>query len=130
MVIFSIASFIINNVPANDTKSCAVSGFTSLLKCSSCSELKKFKLEKIETSCFQCCEDENKYAFAELVTLLAFIDSKDRKSMTNLKVVYERGHRPTIRMLNEKRQVQEEIPIDTWDSDTIIEFVNERITNQ
>ncbi|CAH8459551.1 unnamed protein product [Schistosoma mattheei] len=62
------------SVPANDTKSCAVSGFTSLLKCSSCSELKKFKLEKIETSCFQCCEDENvsgaskKYAFAELVT--------------------------------------------------------------
>ncbi|KAH9595440.1 hypothetical protein MS3_00010155 [Schistosoma haematobium] len=71
-------------VPANDTKSCAVSGFTSLLKCSSCSELKKFKLEKLETSCFQCCEDENvsgtskvyrfpslfpqKYAFAELVT--------------------------------------------------------------
>ncbi|CAH8459884.1 unnamed protein product [Schistosoma bovis] len=46
-------------VPANDTKSCAVSGFTSLLKCSSCSELKKFKLEKLETSCFQCCEDEN-----------------------------------------------------------------------
>ncbi|CAH8464667.1 unnamed protein product [Schistosoma margrebowiei] len=71
-------------VLANDTKSCAVSGFTSLLKCSSCSELKKFKLEKIEKSCFQCCEDENvsgtskvcrfsslfpqKYAFAELVT--------------------------------------------------------------
>ncbi|CAH8458134.1 unnamed protein product [Schistosoma rodhaini] len=71
-------------VSANDTKSCAVAGFTSLLKCSSCSELKKFKLEKIETSCFQCCEDEDvsgiskvcrfpnlfpqKYAFAELVT--------------------------------------------------------------
>ncbi|CAH8460826.1 unnamed protein product [Schistosoma guineensis] len=42
-------------VPANDTKSCAVSGFTSLLKCSSCSELKnvvkmKMYLELLRTS--------------------------------------------------------------------------------
>ncbi|KAH8852154.1 15 kDa seleno protein [Schistosoma japonicum] len=64
-----------------------------------------------------------------LMHLDTFINSKDRMSMANLKVVYERGHRPAIRLLNEKRQVQEEIPIDTWDSDTIIEFVNERIIN-
>ncbi|KAH8852152.1 hypothetical protein KSF78_0001056 [Schistosoma japonicum] len=71
-VIIYLYTFCIT-VSANDTKSCAASGFTPLLKCSSCSELNRFKLQKIETSCYRCCEDENvlaafKYPFAELVT--------------------------------------------------------------
>ncbi|CAH8480875.1 unnamed protein product [Heterobilharzia americana] len=74
---------LIISVYGDDRNSCAVAGYTPLLKCASCTELKKFKLEKIEASCLRCCEDESvpgmfkvsspdnlfckKYAFAELV---------------------------------------------------------------
>nr|CAH8823486.1 unnamed protein product [Trichobilharzia regenti] len=72
LVVYLSTLFI--SVYGDDRNSCALAGFTPLLKCSSCLELKKFQLQKLETSCTQCCEDENvsvvskKYPFAELVT--------------------------------------------------------------
>ncbi len=37
------------------TNSCVDLGFTSNLLCSSCRDLKEFKLEELEADCSQCC---------------------------------------------------------------------------
>ncbi|KAA3681399.1 uncharacterized protein DEA37_0002533 [Paragonimus westermani] len=56
-----------------DRSSCNLAGFTSQLKCGSCNELKRFKLDKIEKDCLECCEAEDahrvlkKYSKADLV---------------------------------------------------------------
>ncbi|KAF5402164.1 hypothetical protein PHET_04103 [Paragonimus heterotremus] len=47
------------NVYGADKSSCHLVGFTSQLKCGSCNELKRFKLDKIEKDCFECCETED-----------------------------------------------------------------------
>ena len=40
-----------------DVEACKDLGFSSSLLCSSCNELKRFKLEAIEEDCRQCCQE-------------------------------------------------------------------------
>ncbi|KAF7259297.1 hypothetical protein EG68_06790 [Paragonimus skrjabini miyazakii] len=120
------------NVYGADRSSCQQVGFTSQLKCGSCNELKRFKLDKIEKDCFECCETEDahrvikKYSKADLV-VLTFISSKERKKLTGLQLNYMKGARPTIRFFNEADVVEESHGIETWDNETIFEFLYERL---
>lgn len=41
------------------TESCFDLGYTSNLLCSSCEDLKQFKLEELRESCLSCCQKED-----------------------------------------------------------------------
>lgn len=44
-----------------------------------------------------------------------------------LEVRYVRGSDPFIKLLNEKREVMETLGIDKWNTDALVEFLNERL---
>jgi hypothetical protein len=45
-----------------------------------------------------------------------------------LEVRYVRGSDPFIKLLNEERETVETLSIEKWDTDAIVEFLNERLT--
>jgi len=55
--------------------------------------------------------------------LQAFIKSDRPKSFPNLTIKYMRGAEPVIKMLSAEGEVQEELSIQKWDTDTIEEFL-------
>jgi len=57
----------------------------------------------------------------------AFIKSDAVTTWPGLRVKYVRGADPVIRLLNEDGEPEETLSIDAWNTDTIIEFLNERL---
>ena len=49
------------------------------------------------------------------------------RNFPGLEVRYMRGSDPFIKLLNEQRVVVETLSIDKWDTDTIVEFLTERL---
>uniref|UniRef100_A0A1I8GQE5 Selenoprotein F n=1 Tax=Macrostomum lignano TaxID=282301 RepID=A0A1I8GQE5_9PLAT len=101
---------------------CKQSGFTSALECSSCSQLKQFGLSQLDQACQQCCKG----------------DSLDSAKLSNrpsqfpgLSTKYKRGAEPVIRLMQDEAArsagTGEEFGIDRWDTDTLEEFLRERL---
>jgi len=53
--------------------SCVGLGFSSNLVCSSCRELKEFKLEELETDCLECCQDEGEESDGNVSIIILFL---------------------------------------------------------
>jgi len=49
------------------------------------------------------------------------------KGFPGLEVKYASGADPIIKLLDETREVQETLSIDKWNTDSIVEFLNERL---
>lgn len=57
----------------------------------------------------------------------SFVKSQEKKPMKNLKITYIRGQAPAIRLLNAEGELEEEHLIGSWDSQTILDFLHERL---
>jgi hypothetical protein len=57
----------------------------------------------------------------------AFVKSERPKSFPNLEIKNKRGADPTLKFLNEKNKVQETLSIERWNTDTVEEFLRERL---
>lgn len=49
------------------------------------------------------------------------------KRFPNLRVKYLRGQDPIIKLLNEDDEVQDTLSISSWDTDTVEDFLNEKL---
>ncbi|KRY13988.1 15 kDa selenoprotein [Trichinella britovi] len=129
VVFFKMAVQVIISVSPDD---CKAVGFTPNLVCSSCSELSQYGLKELEPNCRQCCAKDELYdAINQCVD---DVWGSTRKSMSEkpkewpgFRVRYERGANPVIKLFNEKKEVVETLGIDKWNTDTIVEFLNERV---
>ena len=57
----------------------------------------------------------------------AFVKSNRVDNFPNLSVRYIRGSDPKIELLDDRRQVAESLGINKWNTDTIEEFLKERL---
>jgi len=57
----------------------------------------------------------------------AFVKSERPRSFPNLEIQYKRGADPALKFLNEKKHVQETLSIEKWNTDTVEEFLQERL---
>jgi len=122
---------------------CRDLGFSSnTLQCSSCDELKEFKLTQLEKSCKKCCiqdtqsgqESEIKYSKAILEIcswkvgrypqVQAFIRERLSKYHPSLSVLYTRGKDPVLIIYDENDEEVENLSIDKWNTDTISEYLD------
>lgn len=122
---------------------CSKLGFNKAeLWCDKCSELAKFELEELKAPCLTCCREDDKsarkkYAFARLEycecnianfpQVKAFIRGDMSKKFSNLKIKFVRGITPILKLLDDKHNVVDELNIQKWDTDTIQEFLHERL---
>lgn len=57
----------------------------------------------------------------------AFVKSDRPNQFPGLKVRYMRGADPIIKLLDEERNIQETLGIEKWDTDTVEEFLSQRL---
>jgi len=122
---------------------CRNQGFTANLLCSSCKELAQFNLTTLVSSCEDCCTKDQveevgvRFPFAHLEVcgwkigrypqVQAFIKSERVNDWPGLRINYVRGADPYIKLLNDDGDMVEMLNIEKWNTDTIIEFLNERL---
>ncbi|RXN08688.1 15 kDa seleno [Labeo rohita] len=80
-------------------------GFSSNLLCSSCDLLGQFSLGQLDLPCRQCCQEE-----AQL---------ESRK--------YVRGSDPVLKLLDDNGNIAEELSILKWNTDSVEEFLSEKL---
>ncbi|KAK2565932.1 Selenoprotein F [Acropora cervicornis] len=89
---------------------CRDLGFSVNLLCSSCDELKPFNLASepsIEENCRKCCHADGQEEAAKFV----------------------RGADPVLKLHDENNEVKEVLSIEKWNTDSVEEFLNERLEN-
>lgn len=126
-------------------ESCGNLGFTSNLLCSACHDLKPFNLSTLSESCEQCCipdlddkEEKNVYPYARLEVcgwklgrfpqIESFVKGEERQRFQSLQVKYVRGSNPVIKLLDSKKEIVEEVSVEKWNTDSIVEFLSEHLT--
>eukprot|EP00794_Sanderia_malayensis_P016167 gene16167-17789_t len=95
------------------SQECRQLGFSSNLLCGSCNELKQFKLDKLVSSCQSCCEKDR--------------TENEGKRYMAATLKYVRGLDPVLMLHDEHHNVKDELSIDKWDTDTIEEFLKEKL---
>jgi len=61
------------------------------------------------------------------IAVVAFVKGDYPNRFPGLEVRYVRGSDPFIKLMNDQRHVMETLSIDKWDTDTILEFLSERM---
>ncbi|CAF0933871.1 unnamed protein product [Adineta steineri] len=124
-------------IAASDSLSpnqCSDIGFASNnLMCSSCNDLKQFKLGELEGSCRQCCthddadqdEGEGKTKYHRAV--LQVCDRPAR--FPSFSVQYVRGADPILNLFNDRDEQVESMGIEKWDTDTLTAFLEENLSH-
>eukprot|EP00112_Aurelia_sp_Birch-Aquarium-sp1_P003350 Seg1374.6 transcript_id=Seg1374.6/GoldUCD/mRNA.D3Y31 product="Selenoprotein F" protein_id=Seg1374.6/GoldUCD/D3Y31 len=100
-----LASYLTVVIGKLSPQECRQLGFSSNLLCGSCNDLKQFKLDVLVDNCRSCCEKdkaENEGKFA-------------------------RGQDPILLLHDESNDVKDTLSIDKWDTDTIEEFLREKL---
>ncbi|EDQ90618.1 uncharacterized protein MONBRDRAFT_18443 [Monosiga brevicollis MX1] len=123
---------------------CSEAGFTEGLVCSSCQLLPKFELEVLSEACSACCQDDGmtqgqvtKYprAILEMCNcklrafpqIAPFVDGERKSMFKNLKHVHKHLAPPRLQLFNADGEMAEELNIESWDTDTITEFLEDRL---
>jgi len=60
----------------------------------------------------------------------AFVKSERPKQFPGLTVKYVRGAEPIIKLLDEDGDVQEELAIDKWNTDSVEEFLSTHMSDE
>lgn len=113
------------------------------LVCASCRGLSGFDLDILYEGCQKCCvqaEDRGttkRYPravlevcackFGHMPQIEAFVRGPKHKQFPNLSIKYLRGADPIIKLMDDRGEVQEELSIKKWDTDTIEEFLFEHL---
>eukprot|EP00455_Lapot_gusevi_P005914 TRINITY_DN12526_c0_g1_i1.p1 TRINITY_DN12526_c0_g1~~TRINITY_DN12526_c0_g1_i1.p1 ORF type:complete len:145 (+),score=32.72 TRINITY_DN12526_c0_g1_i1:69-503(+) len=124
-----------------ENSNCLELGFSETLVCSACTKLEQFvKSSELLSECRKCCAEESgsqlkaKYSSArlEICTSLVyrypnvheFIKNK-AKQFPQLEIRYTVGMAPTLFMSD--KQTEDSISVATWKTDTIEDFLREKL---
>ncbi|XP_055535235.1 selenoprotein F [Wyeomyia smithii] len=128
------------------SKDCREFGFIkSQLFCSSCNSLSEYNLDELKDHCRECCQkDVNSdgklkiypKAVLEVCTckfgaypqIQAFIKSDRPAKFPNLSIKYVRGLDPMVKLMDEFGNVKETLSINKWNTDTVQEFFETRLS--
>ncbi|CAH3037644.1 unnamed protein product [Pocillopora meandrina] len=105
---------------------CRDLGFSVNLICSSCDELKPFNLTSepsLEQNCRKCCQADGQ----EEATKVSFVRSDRPEKFPNLRINFVRGADPVLKLHDESNEVKEVLSIEKWNTDSVEEFLNERL---
>uniref|UniRef100_A0A913X530 Selenoprotein F n=1 Tax=Exaiptasia diaphana TaxID=2652724 RepID=A0A913X530_EXADI len=124
---------------------CRELGFSSNLLCGSCDELVQFKMDQqFVDNCRSCCHEEGesqaaskRFASATLEVcncklgrfpqIQAFVRSEKPDKFPNLRIEFVRGADPILKLHSEDGSVQEELSIEKWNTDSVEEFLTEKL---
>uniref|UniRef100_A0A3Q2THY2 Selenoprotein F n=1 Tax=Fundulus heteroclitus TaxID=8078 RepID=A0A3Q2THY2_FUNHE len=124
------------------SEACRELGFSSNLLCSSCDLLGEFSLTKLQPVCRQCCQQEAQletrklYAGAILEVCgklgrfpqVQFVRSEKPKMFKGLQIKqYVRGSDPILKLLDDNGNIAEELSITKWNTDSVEEFLSEKL---
>jgi len=144
----SFFSFLFTLIHASNSKlsteKCIELGLSANLLCSSCDALKQFKLGALVENCRSCCHADGddgstakKYAKAVLEVcnwklgrfpqIQAFVRSEKPDNFPNLEIRFIRGADPILKLQDELGEMKEELSIEKWNTDSVEEFLNERL---
>lgn len=113
------------------------------LACASCRGLAAFDLDLLRDGCHRCCahtqdrDAPKRYPravlevcackFGHMPQIEAFVRGPKHKQFPKLSIKYLRGADPIIKLMDDRGEVQEELSIKKWDTDTIEEFLQEHL---
>ncbi|CAG0880929.1 unnamed protein product [Cyprideis torosa] len=114
---------------------CSDLGFDkSSLLCSSCSLLPHFDLQPLIPHCRECCIDDGagedgdsgvKRKYPRAILEVSFVKSERPRRFPGLQIVYKRGADPVIKLMDAVGNIEEELAVDQWDTDSVEEFLLE-----
>ncbi|XP_058838338.1 selenoprotein F [Topomyia yanbarensis] len=128
------------------SKDCRELGFIKAqLFCSSCNSLGEYGLDELKDHCRECCQKDAEgdgklkvypKAVLEVCTckfgaypqIQAFIKSDRPAKFPNLTIKYVRGLDPMVKLIDEFGSVKETLSITKWNTDTVQEFFETRLT--
>ncbi|XP_062550844.1 selenoprotein F [Armigeres subalbatus] len=128
------------------TKDCRELGFIkSQLFCSSCDTLGEYGLDELKDHCRECCQKDAESSgklmvypkavlevctckFGAYPQIQAFIKSDRPQKFPNLTIKYVRGLDPIVKLMDESGNVKETLSITKWNTDTVQEFFETRLT--
>ncbi|KAJ1063726.1 hypothetical protein K5549_005493 [Capra hircus] len=87
------------------SESCRELGFSSNLLCSSCDLLGQFNLLQLDPDCRGCCQEEAQFETKK----------------------YVRGSDPVLKLLDDSGNIAEELSILKWNTDSVEEFLSEKL---
>ncbi|XP_022789152.1 selenoprotein F-like [Stylophora pistillata] len=125
---------------------CRDLGFSVNLICSSCDELKPFNLTSelsLEQNCRKCCQadgqeeatkttlvrcpQQHPSMITQVPQVTAFVRSDRPAKFPNLRINFVRGADPVLKLHDESNEVKEVLSIEKWNTDSVEEFLNERL---
>ncbi|RMC08516.1 hypothetical protein DUI87_14762 [Hirundo rustica rustica] len=127
------------------SEACRELGFSSNLLCSSCNLLGQFNLNQLDPFCRECCQEEaqletrkNLRKFLKLFDIRrgqhtrigenpAFVRSDKPKLFRGLQIKYVRGSDPVLKLLDDSGNIAEELSILKWNTDSVEEFLSEKL---
>uniref|UniRef100_A0A3Q2YDJ2 Selenoprotein F n=1 Tax=Hippocampus comes TaxID=109280 RepID=A0A3Q2YDJ2_HIPCM len=123
------------------SEACRDLGFSSNLLCSSCDLLGEFSLTKLQPDCRHCCQQEAQlesrklYAGAILEVCgklgrfpqVQFVKGDKPKMFKGLQIKYVRGSDPVLKLLDDNGNITEELSILKWNTDSVEEFLSEKL---
>ncbi|XP_058460595.1 selenoprotein F [Malaya genurostris] len=128
------------------SKDCRELGFIKpQLFCSSCDSLGEYGLDELKDHCRECCQKDVEgngklkvypKAVLEVCTckfgaypqIQAFIKSDRPAKFPNLTIKYVRGLDPMVKLMDESGTVKETLSITKWNTDTVQEFFETRLS--
>ncbi|KAG8519485.1 Selenoprotein F [Galemys pyrenaicus] len=87
------------------SEKCREVGFSSNLLCSSCDLLGQFNLLLLDSNCRGCCQEEAQFETKK----------------------YVRGSDPVLKLLDDNGNIAEELSILKWNTDSVEEFLSEKL---
>uniref|UniRef100_A0A3B4ZJX7 Selenoprotein F n=1 Tax=Stegastes partitus TaxID=144197 RepID=A0A3B4ZJX7_9TELE len=113
------------------SEACRELGFSSNLLCSSCDLLGEFSLTKLQPNCRQCCQQEAQMEarklYAGAILEVSFVRSDKPKMFKGLQIKYVRGSDPVLKLLDDNGNIAEELSILKWNTDSVEEFLSEKL---
>uniref|UniRef100_A0A9L0K4X1 Selenoprotein F n=1 Tax=Equus asinus TaxID=9793 RepID=A0A9L0K4X1_EQUAS len=115
------------------SEACRELGFSSNLLCSSCDLLGQFNLLPLDPDCRGCCQEEAQFETKKVVfssisfPLDAFVRSDKPKLFRGLQIKYVRGSDPVLKLLDDSGNIAEELSILKWNTDSVEEFLSEKL---
>ncbi|GAB5575235.1 selenoprotein F isoform X1 [Prionailurus iriomotensis] len=126
------------------SEACRELGFSSNLLCSSCDLLGQFNLLQLDPDCRGCCQEEAQFEtkkhFMRVLSLKfvdenwggslkskAFVRSDKPKLFRGLQIKYVRGSDPVLKLLDDNGNIAEELSILKWNTDSVEEFLSEKL---
>uniref|UniRef100_A0A7N4PTX3 Selenoprotein F n=1 Tax=Sarcophilus harrisii TaxID=9305 RepID=A0A7N4PTX3_SARHA len=124
------------------SEACRDLGFSSNLLCSSCDLLGQFSLTQLDPDCRGCCQEEAQFETRKLYAgailevcgklgrfpqVQAFVKSDKPKLFRGLQIKYVLGSDPVLKLLDDSGNIAEELSILKWNTDSVEEFLSEKL---